>query len=729
MDKSPVTSARQARILVVDDDESVLRLATEALEAEGFAVFQARNGTQGIDLFRKVNPDIVLTDAMMPVMDGLEFCSRLRRFPNTDQLPVIVLTGLEDIPAVQRAYEVGATDFIGKPFNGIVLSHRVRYILKASENMHRLKESRSCLAQAQRIAHLGNWEWSIPETAWSVSEEFLRILDLPQDSSMDLESFLLRVHPDDRGQVKNSIEQVVDGGHPTEANYRISGPGGSERFIHGQTTFIVDPLKHRPKIVGTIQDITELKQAEKKIQFLAYYDAVTGLPNRSHFKERLEQSLAYAKRHSLALATLFIDLDHFKKINDTLGHSMGDMLLHDVGSRIRDALRVEDVAARFGEGDGTSGVARLGGDEFTVILTSVKYAQDVARVAQRLLSAVSMPFALHGQEVVITASIGISLFPNDGGDAETLIQHADTAMYHAKTRGRNAWEFFSPAMNDRALDRLALETDLRKSLENGNFIVHYQPQVCLRTGNVVGAEALVRWQHPALGLLQPARFLPVAREVGLMSRIDDWVLQEACIQGRSWQCAGLAPIRIAVNLSNELFWKSNLVEQVQETLAITGINPGLLELEMTENILLEDSEKAIQRLRALASLGVGLCIDDFGTGFSSLGNLKYLPFGRLKIDRSFVRNITSDPTDAAIVTTIIALGHQLKRQVLAEGVESQEQLEEVVKLGCDLVQGFLLGRPEKAEKFTSLLRSAGRSGASGSTDKLKQLTESARVAV
>jgi len=443
--------------------------------------------------------------------------------------------------------------------------------------------------------------------------------------------------------------------------------------------------------VGIESDISERHAAQERIRQLAYYDPLTGLPNRTLLQDRVGQALAVAERDGRQAAVLFVDLDHFKKINDSLGHSAGDQMLVQVAQRLLACLRRMDT------------VARLGGDEFVVLLSEVTLA-GATDVARKILASVARPYLIDGHELSVTPSLGISLFPQDGRDFESLLKHADTAMYLAKESGRNAYQFFASDMNVVALERLVLENSLRQGLERGEFVLYYQPQVNASSGRIVGAEALIRWRHPELGMVAPGKFIPVAEASGLIAPIGEWVLREACRQNREWQLAGLAPICVAVNISAAQFRGGRLEDSVREVLAATGLAPGCLELELTESTVMSDADATVEALRRLSAMGVKLAIDDFGTGYSSLSYLKRFPIDKLKIDQSFVRDIVTDPDDWAIATAVISMGHSLRLGVIAEGVERAEQLEMLRRQGCDEVQGYYFSVPLPAAEFAALLQ-------------------------
>ncbi|QEL64215.1 diguanylate cyclase/phosphodiesterase with PAS/PAC sensor [Oryzomicrobium terrae] len=443
--------------------------------------------------------------------------------------------------------------------------------------------------------------------------------------------------------------------------------------------------------IAAFSDITERKAAEAQVRHMAEYDALTNLPNRVLLQDRLGQAIAAAQRGGGRMALIFIDLDRFKNINDSLGHAIGDQVLCQVGARLADTVRASDT------------VSRLGGDEFVVLLPELDAPNQAASVAEKLLVALSQPLQADGHELAVTPSIGIAVFPEDGQDGSTLLKNADAAMYYAKDNGRNNFQFFTPEMNARVSERLALENNLRQAIARNELFLHYQPQFDLQTGELTGCEALVRWQHPELGLIPPSRFIPVAEDSGLILPLGHWVLREACRQAKAWQDAGLRPIPVAVNLSAVQFRQARLATMIADVLAESGLAPRWLELELTESMLMEDGERHTTALADLKALGVGLALDDFGTGYSSLSYLKRFDLDTLKIDRSFVQSLPDDSEDAALTTAIIGIARQFGLKTVAEGVETEAQRAFLAAQGCTLMQGFLLARPMAGAELAELL--------------------------
>jgi diguanylate cyclase (GGDEF)-like protein/PAS domain S-box-containing protein len=446
-------------------------------------------------------------------------------------------------------------------------------------------------------------------------------------------------------------------------------------------------LTGRRQFIGTIREATQRKAAEAKLLHLANHDALTGLPGRNLIQDRIQQSIARAHRSGGKFAVMFLDLDKFKTINDSLGHSIGDLLLQLVAQRILGCLREEDS------------VGRQGGDEFIVLLASLGAAEDSALVAKKILGALSAPFIVNGRDLRSGASIGIAVYPQDGDDVETLLKNSDAAMYHAKEAGCGSYQFFAPAMNAIAAERLLLENGLREAIDRSELLLHFQPLMNIADGSVVATEALVRWNHPQLGLVGPARFIPVAEDSGLIVPLGEWVLRQACSQLKQWRDQGVQLRRMVVNLSPRQFRQKHLVQTFSRVLREAGVDPHWLGLEITENVIMENPEVAIGVLRELKELGIELSLDDFGTGYSSLSYLKRFPIDKLKIDQSFVRDLTTDTDDETMVTAIIVMAHKLNIRVVAEGVETQAQLAFLREHGCDEYQGYLFSRPLPADEL------------------------------
>jgi predicted signal transduction protein with EAL and GGDEF domain len=573
-----------------------------------------------------------------------------------------------------------------------------------------LAESQESLAEAQRLARIGNWHWDMTEPLAHWSDEMYRVLGMgPGACAPHFANFLALLVPEDRDALRVTFDAVSAkrGSHSFEC--RIKTLEGEERILSGKISSQVAGGKVM-RLHGTIQDVTERKRAEQEIRRLAHFDSLTGLANRKFFGDHLERTVRRARRNGERIAVMFVDLDRFKRINDTLGHAAGDVLLNEVARRLNLCVRAGDYLARDGSESSPAGeaakarIARLGGDEFTVLLDAISHPQDAAKVARRILKEIANPFSLEGGEVVVTASVGISVFPDDASDARALLKNADSAMYRSKELGRNTYQFFAKEMNTETFEKLTMEGELRRALEHGQFELHYQPKLDVRNARVVGVEALVRWRHPKRGMLSPADFIPLAEESGLIVQIGEWVLDAACRQLKDWQGQGLGDVNMAINLASPSLQQPGLVGRVAAVLRQFGVRPEQLTVEATESILLRDAAGTVSTLTQLRDLGVRISIDDFGTGYSSLSYLRRFPIDQLKIDRSFVKEMTENAHDSAICSAIISLGRGLELEVVAEGVETARQAHALTLQGCHLMQGYLFGRPAPAQEITPVLQ-------------------------
>ncbi len=492
---------------------------------------------------------------------------------------------------------------------------------------------------------------------------------------------------EERDKVDSEAERILE----EKREMRLRHKDGS--FVDVELSANQIPYKDQEVMCLVVHDITERKRFVEQLMHQANHDSLTGLANRNLLKDRLNQAIAYQKRKNQIIAVMLLDLDDFKIVNDTLGHQAGDLLLKDVAQRLQGSVRSYDT------------VARLGGDEFVIIITDVTNTQDIITITKNILNLFSTSFKLNEQEIFITTSIGISLYPLDGDNIEYLLMKADTALYHSKGQGRNNYHFFAGEMNKKVSDRLVMETRLRKAIEGGELLLHYQPKVELTDGRICGMEALIRWQHPESGIISPAEFIPLAEETGMIIPIGEFALRTACRQTKQWHDMGYPSLRISVNLSARQFAQDNLVDTVKDILQETGFDPNYLDLELTESILIQNEEKIIRKLNALREMGITLSLDDFGTGYSSLSYLKKFPIGEVKIDRSFVRDINNNPDDAALVEAILSMTRSLKLKTVAEGVETLDQLNFLIEHNCGAIQGFYFSRPLPAESFTELLSS------------------------
>jgi diguanylate cyclase (GGDEF)-like protein len=759
---------RQATILIVDDEPRNRDLLEALLKPEGYLTVTANNGEEALAMVAEKPPDLILLDVMMPGMDGYDVAAKLKANPATRNLPIIMLSALGDRGSKLAGLNAGAEDFLTKPIDRVELWVRVRNLLRLKEYSDFLIEHNKLLEQAvhgrnEEIAERKRAETQIIRLnrlygiLSGINAAIVRILNRQELFTeacriavehghfrmawiglLDLnggkltpiawsgvdEGYLDKMSSYIRDKGTNSLPLVVRALQekmPIVCNDFDSDPKVAywrlDALQRGYRSMGIFPLMRNDQPVGLftlyasepnffdreeIKLLTELSanisyaleyiKKEEQLNYLAYHDVLTGLPGRTLFHDRLAQAVTNAHRHGDKLGVLFLDLDHFKNINDSLGHHAGDMLLKQVAALFTACMREGDT------------VARLGGDEFVVILDSMVSEDEAWMVSQKILKLMTEPFTIEAHELFVTCSIGIALYPKDGEDAKALLQSADGALYLAKSKGRNNAQFCTAEMNAKALERLTLENGLRQAINRQEFLLHYQPRVDLISGEITGMEALVRWQHPVQGLLYPTKFISVAEESGLIVPLGEWVLRTACEQNKAWQLAGLKSVSIAVNLSARQFKQQDLVERVSRILKETELDSSYLELELTESMVMQNVEAAITTLNQFQTIGVKLSIDDFGIGYSSLNYLKHFPIDFLKIDQSFVRDITTNQDDAIIAKIIISMAHDLGLRVIAEGVETEEQKSFLCLHRCDEMQGYFFSMPIPAEEFEILLR-------------------------
>lgn len=690
-------------LLVVDDDPLLRGMATRTLRHAGFEVSAVDSGEQALAAFSSARFGLVLLDVMMPGVDGYETCRRMRATPHGASLPILMLTGLNDTESIEQAYQAGATDFIAKPINWTLLAQRVRYALRAAAAAESAVRNRERLERAQRIARMGSWEIAADGERMSCSAELAAIFGAPARAATGLrpDAFVERINADDRPTVQAARQAAMREGTPYRLNFRIERFDGAERTVFEQAQPVLDAAGRQVAVEGITQDITERVEAERRISHLAHFDAVSGLPNRKFFIELAAPTLERAARLGSSCALLHVDIDRFKSVNDALGRNEGDRVLRLLAERLQASVRSADLAS-VGHGAETC-IARVGANAFTLLLVEVGSDRQASLVAERLMAAISMPIVADGRELTLTASIGIAMYPRDASEPKALTHCAEQAAYAAKAAGRAQQRFFDEAMNASASMRLTRESELRRAIGDGQLRLYYQPKVDAASGRVVGAEALVRWQHPERGLVPPGEFIPLAEECGLIVPLTDWVLDTACADLRRRADAGLRTLPVSVNLASPSFLREGLHEQLDRLLQRHRLEPSCLTLEVTESLLMTDVPLAVQRLQQLRDRGFTLSLDDFGTGFSSLSYLKRFPIHELKIDRSFVTEAWRGERDGAIARSIIALGREFGLQVVAEGVETVSQAAFLAQYGCTCQQGYLFARPMPAQHFDTLL--------------------------
>ncbi len=679
------------RILFADDEPTSRLLMQATLEKFGFEVCLAVDGEDALRQFRANPCDMVMLDVEMPGMDGYRVCAAVRAEAG-DALPIVMVTGMEDVDSIEHAYESGATDFIAKPINWNLIGHRVRYLWRAYRTLLDLRT-----ANARNAAIIR----AIPDTLFRLRDDDL-VLDThagPSDRPHPLPGHaLVESFPADVVTAYlDAVRHARASGQDQHIEYQLGHDDGTVRYSECRIAII-----DAHETLCLLRDITARKEAENRIVRLAYFDSLTGLPNRQSFLERLDREIHRTRYSGDKLTVLFMDLDGFKNVNDTMGHGCGDLILQWTADRLRQGIRPSDLVARAQPAEADTELARLGGDEFTVMIPGMAQSAEALVVAHRIRELMRRPFNLDGREVVLTASIGIAIYPDDGESAAALLKHADTAMYHAKDQGRDNCQFYRASLTEQAMQRLNLENNLRLALERGEFFLVYQPQLDLESGRILSAEVLIRWQHPEQGSISPMEFIPLAEENGLIVPIGDWVLRTACADAARWRAAGQA-LRVAVNLSPRQFKNPDLVQSVLGILDETGLPPALLELEVTEGALMEDNAATLATLNALRKAGIQLSLDDFGTGYSSLSYLKRMPLNNLKVDRSFVLGLPDDQDSLAIVRAIVSLAKNLGFTVTAEGVETLEQARILKELNCEILQGYYFSRPIPAGDIPATL--------------------------
>ncbi len=691
-------------VLVVSADRELLRSVHDVLTPHGIGVCEASSAEQAHEIFQTQRPLLLLVDAKLAQGGGFRVCERVRQDPRGAHVPVLVVVDARDENGIRRASDAGATDFITRPLNHVLLQHRLLGQLDQAKTLAALRKDRTQLEEAQRIAKLGFWEARFGALGIQASSEFCRTYSLPGGESISPRRLLRCVHPDDRRRVLEVMRGALRDHQPFALEHRVVAPNRMSRTVHIQGEISLDDFGRPIGFFGTARDITAQKLSEGQIRYLAYHDALTGLGNRLWFTDRFRDALEQARRHERRVGLLFIDLDRFKQINDIYGQSGGDRILGAVAKRMVQLVRNTDRVARHAPDWKGAVVSRLGGDEFTVLLTDLSKPSDAAFVARRILDAIARPIALQEQATFMTASIGITVFPEDGIEVEAILQNAAAAMYVAKQNGGNGYQFYTHSLNAVAQRRVALESKLRQATSANEFQLAYQPKIHIATGRLIGAEALLRWQNPELGSVSPKDFIPILEDTGLIVRVGEWVLRTACEQSMAWRAQGLDPGPVSVNLSARQFEDDGLIGMVSRALETTGLSGDQLELEITETTLMQNQEMAISVLRTFKNMGIRISLDDFGTGYSSLSYLKRFPVDVLKIDGSFVRDLPGDADDAAIITAIISIAKAMSLTVIAEGVETEAQQDFLRAQGCDEVQGFLWSPPQTPESFTMWLQ-------------------------
>jgi diguanylate cyclase (GGDEF)-like protein len=678
------------RILLIDDDPGYRLITSSVLRAGQFIVDEATSGDEALKQVKKHLPDIILLDAMMANLDGFETCRLLRQIPALTDIPIIMVTGMDDMESIHKAFAVGATDFITKPINYPILIQRINFGLRTGQVTAELRNSKLQLIAAQRIARLGYWSWDAQRDQFTISEQLAQLCNIDlHEFDGSLAGFIRLIHPKDRDFVKDVINAAAHSKTIQHIEYSINITPTDVIEVQQEIEAMTDD--NALFITGIVQDISHKKETEKQIHRLAYFDLLTGLANRSYYQERIGDIIKSAEQRKAQFALMFIDLDDFKSINDSFGHHMGDKFLKEIAQRLKFVAREMDFTVR------------LGGDEFCIILNNITDEAAVSDIAKRCLQKINQPLMMGNHQGNPKASIGIALYPKDGTSEPELLKAADAAMYLAKQTGKHCYIFYSPDMASQAQQRLEKEVMLREASAKEQFVLFYQPQISLVTGKIVGVEALARWQHPEMGLISPSDFIALSEQMGLMSELCYWTLKTACQQIAEWHHAGLPYIQVGVNISPSYFQHPSLLATIKELLEKSQVPAEFLQLEITENGLQTVSH--IEIFNELRTLGVKIAIDDFGSGFSSLASLKQLPLDGLKIDKMFIEDLLTNPHTPLLLGTIIGLANALNFTLVAEGVETREQASVMLGLGCHVMQGYLFSHPVSGDDIPALLSS------------------------
>jgi len=678
-------------LLVVDDDVVIRSMLMKALQKQGFDAIEAPNGAEGVELFRVHRPDMVLLDVLMPVMNGFEACQLMCELEPERTVPIVMLTGLDDIVSVDKAFDAGATDFMTKPINWSLFSRRVRYALRSREMDFELRKSRYRIDHALKVAMLGYWDWDLKTDEFTIPLAVLDMLGIDRNQRLRLEELVNYVHDEDRDRVIYAFNDARERGTRFILEHRMQGLDNKERYVYQQSEVLMDEDGKPRYVLGTIQDITALKRAEDMILHQAYHDLLTDLPNQTLFKERLTHAIKVAEHSGHQVAVVAIDIDRFQLINESLGHDIGNELLVAFAGFLRGVVHEGDT------------VARIGGNEFSILLESPSSTEEITDILNKLNQLLKEnTFELAGQKVIVSLSMGVALYPNDDLEASNLIQCANAAMRKAKGLGGSQEHFYTNDMNRRVDDRLRMENDLREALEKGELELFYQPQVEASTRKIIATEALARWRHEEYGLVPPIRFIPLAEETGLIQPLGQYVMEHAIKQTKLWNQQG-HNLSVGINLSVRQFMQADLVEKMKLLIDKYQIDPANIDLEITETIVMQDAGNSINKMHSLKELGVKLSMDDFGTGYSSLSYLNQFPLDVLKIDRSFVKDISGNKNDGAIARAVIAMAHSMNLKVVAEGVETEEQFEFLNAHDCEVIQGYLISRPVPPQEFELLL--------------------------
>lgn len=707
MEQSLPAPGRKPRALLADDDAGIQLTLSALLEQKGYAVTTASDGAAAVGALSKEKFDMVLLDIRMPKMDGFEACRSMRELDNGKNVPILMLTGQDDTGSIKKAFEVGATDFVAKPINFVLMGFRIDYIARASNIAEELRKAEQRSKHAQRIANLGHLEWNLEREIIHCSEGVREILLLPERAALTcFDHFMKCVHPDDRDRVEAAMSHSLANGSALNLEHRVIRADGSIRFVLQISEHRADPHS-AVRMVVTLQDVTNRIDTEKRIYALAYYDDLTGLPNRSLLIQHLDRILKSGTRYRTTTAVIVFGVDKFDKVVEGLDHDSAESLIKLIAERVKNSCRESDLLSR--QSARTSGdedncyhqlTAKLKNDEYVIVLSEIGNLQATSGFLQRLTEQFRNAFQLKDREIYLSTSAGISLAPLDGNSSNQLIKFAEIARGSSSEHGSGNFSYFKQELNDQVTRKFSLANDLRRAVEQQQLEVYYQPKIRLVDDALVGVEALCRWNHPNLGEISPAEFIEIAEEEGLICELGRWVLDTACQQLLEWRTEFDCDFGVSVNVSPKQLLDEQAMQRIVEFISESPINNRFVELELTESTLLANFESSLKLFHQITKMGCGLAIDDFGTGYSSLAYLGKLPAKTLKIDKSFVHSIGTNTQYADIVSGIIQLAHSLGMTVVAEGVETAGQKAILLEKSCDEIQGSLISLALSPAEFT-----------------------------
>jgi len=685
-------ASNMPKILIIDDDPITLKMVSKVLRDAGYEVSEANNGQSGLTAFQHQPVDIVLLDVMMPVMNGYETCKALRNYSDDESLQILMLTGLDDVESVNKAFEAGASDFITKPLNFPLLAQRVRYAQRSRCMLHELKENQERLENAQKIAKLGYWQCNLTDKGISISKQVANILDTTTDSISSMSDFLSYVHKDDVEYVKKALQSAISNAEPFTLQHRVVFADWSEKFIEQQGEVKTNSENQAVLIVGTMQDITDRHRAEELIHFQKFYDSLTHFPNRRMFDRHIKHALSEAQLNDSIMSLMLFSIDKSEQIVESFGHTGFDMVILNIANILKALLSENLSIYRFDE------------NSFAIIQKDLASTDEGIENANRIRSYVAEPIVISGREIIPTASIGLSYYPYHASKDKDIIRMANLALNESRKQSDTVTNY-SSTMTSNSLEQLTMEKSIREAIRKNEFIVHYQPQINVNTGMIAGMEALVRWQHPEHGILSPLQFIPIAEKSGLIIPIGEQVFTQACHTAKTINEQFNLNLRVGINLSTKQLADPDLNLIITEIIAKTGVTPQLVEIEITESAVIDDMDKAISILNNLRDKGFKIAMDDFGTGYSSLSMLQHLPLDTLKIDRAFIKDINDNGENSELARAIIAMAKSLNMHIIAEGAEEQSHYNFLKQQQADEIQGYYFSKPLSEQDFISFVQS------------------------